>query len=110
VIAPHEPTRKIPDPPGYKTQRRVMAGLSEAQRRWERETGARLEHSPRAPYFHYSRDHLPKPARTGETVSERPIRDQSGRVVARIVSRLLPDGELIERSYPIAGTPARRGA
>jgi len=43
-------------------------------------------------------------------VSERPVRDESGRVVARIVSRLLPDGEIIERSYPISGTPARRGA
>jgi hypothetical protein len=26
--------------------------------------------------------------------------------MARIVSRLLPDGEIIEAAYPIAGTPA----
>ena len=110
MIAPHEPTRKIPDPPGYETQRRILAELSEAQRRWRRETGARLEVLPGPPYFRYSRDHLPRPERTGETVSERPVRDESGRAVARIVSRLLPDGEIIETAYPIAGTPDRRGA
>ena len=112
MISPHEPARKIPDPPpGYETQRRLLAGLSEAQQRWQQETGARLlEVLPGPPYFRYSRDHLPRPVRTGETVSERPVRDESGRVVARIVSRLLPDGEIIERSYPISGTPARRGA
>jgi len=110
MITPHEPTRKIPDPPGYETQRRILAGLSEAQQRWRRETEARLEVLPGPPYFRYSRDHLPRPERTGETVSERPIRDESGRVVARIVSRLLPDGEIIEKAYPIAGTPDRRGA
>jgi len=111
MIVPHEPTRKkIPDPPGYETQRRILAGLLEAQQRWRRETGARLEALPGPPYFRYSRDHLPRPERTGETVSERPVRDESGRAVARIVSRLLPDGEIIETAYPIAGTPDRRGA
>jgi hypothetical protein len=110
MIAPRESARKIPDPPGYETQRRILAGLSEAQKRWQQETGARLEVLPGPPYFRYSRDHLPRPVRTGETVSERPVRDESGRVVARIVSRLLPDGEIIEKAYPIAGTPSRRGA
>ncbi len=89
--------RKIPDPPGYGLQREILAGLSEAQRRWERETGARLVG------FRYTRDHLPPPsfARTGETVSEKPVRDQAGRVVARRLIREHPDGTTTATLYPL---------
>lgn len=39
----------------YEThKRRILAGLSEAQRRWERETGARLVVSQTPPYFSYT--------------------------------------------------------
>jgi hypothetical protein len=37
----------------YEIQRKILAGLSEAQRGWERETGARLVVSSRPPYFRY---------------------------------------------------------
>jgi len=41
----------------YEThKRRIPAGLSEAQRRWERETGARLVVSQTPPYFSYAAD------------------------------------------------------
>src|SRR5215203_5683369 len=65
VISPHEPARKIPDPPGYVTQRRLLAGLSEAQQRWQQETGARLEVLPGPPYFRYSRSTYPYPLGPG---------------------------------------------
>ena len=35
-------------------KRRILAGLSEAQRRWERERGARLVVSETPPYFSYT--------------------------------------------------------
>jgi hypothetical protein len=39
----------------YEThKRRILAGLSEAQRRWERETGARLVVSETPPHFSYA--------------------------------------------------------
>ena len=41
--------------PSYEThKRRILAGLSEAQRRWERERGARLVVSETPPYFSYT--------------------------------------------------------
>jgi hypothetical protein len=41
----------------YEThKRRILAGLSEAQRRWEREAGARLVVSETPPYFSYAAD------------------------------------------------------
>jgi hypothetical protein len=41
----------------YEThKRRILAGLSEAQRRWERETGARLVVSVTPPYVSYATD------------------------------------------------------
>jgi len=89
----------FPDPPGYETERHILAGLSGAQRAGELRTGARLVHLPEAPYFRYTREHLPPPARTGEMVSERPVRDEFGRVVARRVVWEQPDGE-VERSQP----------
>lgn len=47
----------------YEThKRRILAGLSEAQREWERETGARLVVSVTPPYFSYATDH-PKGSR-----------------------------------------------
>ena len=56
--------------PGYQTEprsyeehkRRILEGLSEAQRAWERDTGSRLLVSHRPPYFSYIRD---LPARLG---------------------------------------------
>jgi hypothetical protein len=39
----------------YETyKQRILAGLSEAQRGWERETGARLVVSGTPPYFSYT--------------------------------------------------------
>ena len=41
----------------YEThKRRILAGLSEAQSRWERERGARLVVSQTPPYFSYAAD------------------------------------------------------
>ena len=37
-------------------KRRILAGFSEAQRRWEKEAGARLLVSQTPPYFSYTRD------------------------------------------------------
>jgi hypothetical protein len=37
-------------------KRRILAGLSEAQREWERKSGARLVVSDKPPYFSYTRD------------------------------------------------------
>lgn len=42
------------EPRGYKGQRRILAGLSEAQRRWEERTGSRLVVSAGPPYFRYA--------------------------------------------------------
>lgn len=95
------PERRPGDPVGYETQRRILAGLSAAGRRWQLETGARLEVLNEAPYFHYSRGHLPKVPRTGETISEKPIRNEAGRVVARRLIRECPDGTTSETVYPI---------
>jgi hypothetical protein len=39
-------------------KRRILSRFSEAQRRWEGETGARLLVSQRSPYFSYTRDDL----------------------------------------------------
>jgi hypothetical protein len=89
------------DPPGYEIQREALAALSEAQRRWREETGARLEVLPGPPYFRYSREHIPRPERTGETVRERPVRDEAGRVVARRLIRERPDGTVSEEVHPI---------
>jgi hypothetical protein len=93
--------RAFPDPPGYETQRRILAGLSVAQREWELSTGARLECLPTAPYFRYSREQVPKPPRTGETVSEKPIRDGDERVVGWLLIRDLPDGTRQETMYDL---------
>jgi hypothetical protein len=42
----------------YEThKRRILAGLSEAQRKWEREAGARLVVSETSPYFSYTAGH-----------------------------------------------------
>jgi hypothetical protein len=38
-------------------KRRILAGLSEAQQRWECEAGARLVVSKTPPYFSYTRDY-----------------------------------------------------
>jgi hypothetical protein len=41
----------------YETHKqRILGGLSEAQRGWERETGARLAVSQTPPYFSYTMD------------------------------------------------------
>ena len=41
----------------YEThKRRILAGLSESQRGWEREAGARLVVSQTSPYFSYAPD------------------------------------------------------
>jgi hypothetical protein len=41
----------------YETyKQRILAGLSEAQRGWEREAGARLVVSETPPYFSYVRE------------------------------------------------------
>ena len=40
----------------YEEKRRILAGLSEAQRRWEARTGSRLVVSPTPPYFSYVRE------------------------------------------------------
>ena len=79
----------------------ILEGLSAAQKRWQEETGARLEVLPGPPYFRYSREHLPRPERTGETVSERPVRDGAGRVVGRVLIREYPDGSTTETVYPV---------
>jgi hypothetical protein len=43
----------------YEThKRRILARLSEAQRGWEREAGARLVVSETPPYFSYTMDRL----------------------------------------------------
>ena len=44
-------------------KRTILAGLSEAQRRWERQTGARLVVSQTPPYFSYTTDHRKVPRR-----------------------------------------------
>ena len=42
---------------GYEAyKQRILVGLSEAQRGWERETGARLVVSETPPYFSYVRE------------------------------------------------------
>jgi hypothetical protein len=42
-------------PSSYETHKQqILAGLSEAQREWERETGARLVVSQTPPYFSYT--------------------------------------------------------
>jgi len=47
----------------YETyKQRILAGLSEAQREWQREVGARLVVSQTPPYFSYTTDH-PKGSR-----------------------------------------------
>jgi hypothetical protein len=44
-------------PSSYETHKReILAGLSQAQRGWERETGARLVVSETPPYFSYTTD------------------------------------------------------
>jgi hypothetical protein len=43
----------------YEThKRRILAGLSEARREWERETASRLMVSQKPPFFSYVRDGL----------------------------------------------------
>lgn len=112
--APPESFRRPGDPPAYEIQRRIMAGLDAAQERWCRETGARLEVLWRPPPasrpgaagrfdFRYTREHLPPPVRTGETVRERPVRDGAGRVVARVLIREHPDGSTAETCYDLQG-------
>jgi hypothetical protein len=45
------------EPRSYEEhKRRILAGFSETQQRWEREAGARLVVSKTAPYFSYTRD------------------------------------------------------
>jgi hypothetical protein len=45
------------EPRSYEDhRRRILAGLSEAQQRWEDEAGARLVVSQTPPYFSYTRD------------------------------------------------------
>ncbi len=100
---PPESFKRPGDPPGYEVQHRIMAGLDAAQERWVRETGARLEALPGPPYFRYSREHLPRPERTGETVRERPIRGAGGRVVGRVLVREYPDGSTRETHYDLEG-------
>jgi hypothetical protein len=47
----------------YETHKRqILAGLSEAQREWERAAGARLAVSQTPPYFSYTTDN-PKGSR-----------------------------------------------
>jgi hypothetical protein len=44
-------------PRSYEAHKRqILAGLSEAQREWERKAGARLVVSQTPPYFSYTRD------------------------------------------------------
>jgi len=46
-----------PEPRSYQEQkRRILAGLSEAQREWECKAGARLVVSRVPPYFSYTAD------------------------------------------------------
>jgi hypothetical protein len=80
-------------------QERALAGLSKAQQRWRLETGARLVG------LEYTRDHLPPPARTGETVSEKPVCDEGnpGLVVGRLLIREYPDGTRSETPYDLEG-------
>ena len=99
---PPESFKRPGDPPGYEIQRRIMAGLDAAQERWVQETGARLETLPGPPYLRYSREHMPRPERTGETVRERPVR-AGGRVVGRVLIREYPDGTTREEHYDMAG-------
>jgi len=45
------------EPRSYEAhKRRILAGLSEAQREWERKAGARLVVSQAPPYFAYTAD------------------------------------------------------
>jgi len=45
------------EPRSYEAhKRRILAGLSEAQRVWERKAGARLVVSQAPPYFSYTAD------------------------------------------------------
>jgi hypothetical protein len=48
----------------YEThKRRILEGLSEAQREWERESGARLVISQTPPYFSYTTGHVKRSRR-----------------------------------------------
>jgi hypothetical protein len=52
---PLERRQRSYQPTSYEThKRRILAGLSEAQRGWERETGARLVVSQTPPYCSYT--------------------------------------------------------
>jgi hypothetical protein len=44
-------------------KRRIMAGLSEAQREWESESGSRLVVSQKSPFFSYVGDRLSRSRR-----------------------------------------------
>jgi hypothetical protein len=51
--------RFVTEPPDFALQEHIFEGLSAAQARWRRETGARLVVLPWPPYFWYERDDLP---------------------------------------------------